>query len=145
MDMVKELRNGKERPILIGSPDDLEGMPDNAAPSESFSNLQAQLSPSSVYCCSPRTSTWYRVSVANLTPVTWQKGALDAFVMDPDTKNTLRRLVEEHKRGRLDGALSDFIENKGQVCLYGSKLLRSRLTCRPLSLFFMVLPEWERL
>jgi len=126
VELMLQLNKDKENPILTGALDEKEDAPDNAAPSEPFSGLQAQLCPSAIYCCSPRTTTWYRVDVSNLKPVTWQKSAIDALVMDIATKDTLRGLVEEHKRGRLDGALNDFIENKGQVGTTTSQCTETR-------------------
>jgi hypothetical protein len=115
MDLLSETAQQKEPPILTGALEEVPDAPDNFPASKPFSDLQAQLCPSALYCCLPRTTTWYSVAIANLTPVEWQKDAIEALVMAGNTKQTLCDLVEEHKRGRLEGALSDFIANKGQV------------------------------
>ncbi len=118
----------KEPPILVELPDDIEGARENIPPSKPFSNLQAQLCPSEVYCCAPRTGTWYDITIANLEPVAWQKDAIESLVLEDKTKQTLCELVEEHKRGRLEGVLTDFIRNKGQVFHNQTRLITLKLT-----------------
>lgn len=121
--------NRKEPPILMGAMevDEFPDAPNEQDPSKEFSNLQSSLCPSTVFCCSPSTRVWYQVTLANLTDVVWRKDAMDGLIMTDSgtrdglqhntTKETLRGLVEAHTKGQLDGTLTDFIENKGQVRL----------------------------
>ncbi|KAK8035519.1 hypothetical protein PG993_010514 [Apiospora rasikravindrae] len=118
MTSMMDLLNGnedREAPVSVAGLADVPSAPDNAPPSEPFSDFQAQLAPSVLYCCLPRTTTWYSVTIANLKPVEWQKEAIEGLVIERSTKQTLCDLVEEHKRGRLPDSLSDFIANKGQA------------------------------
>lgn len=142
----------KENPIMMGLLDNVPGAPNSVSATEPFSDLQAQLSPSALYCCLPRTTTWYSITVAHLKAVNWQKSAIEALVLHEPTKQLLCDLVEEHKKGRLTGSLSDFIRNKGEVShitLYQQicELHRTALiqVFRPLSWYFMALQEWARL
>ncbi|KAK8047867.1 hypothetical protein PG996_015931, partial [Apiospora saccharicola] len=105
----------REAPVSVAGLEDVPGVPDSAPKSEPFTDFQAQLCPSELYCCMTRTTVWYSVTIANLTPVEWQKDAIDGLVIAHDTKQTLCDLVEEHKRGSFAGSLSDFIANKGQA------------------------------
>ena len=123
--------SNKEQPILGELPEEVEGTRDTVSPTEPFSDLQAQLCPSAVYCCAPRTGTWYEITIANLKPVAWQKDAIEALVLENEIKQTLCELVDEHKRGRLEGVMTDFIQNKGQVISrLDSIMLLSTLTSR---------------
>jgi len=116
----------KEPAIFTGSLDDVDGVPDLSLPSVPFTPLQARLCPSTLYVCSPRTMIWYNVTIANLLPVNWQKGAIDSLVIDPMTKDTLRGLVEEHKKGNGSNGVNDFIQHKGQVrCLHHTPAIRA--------------------
>lgn len=91
------------------------GVQDEHEPSEEFSALQARLCPSIVECCVPRTFNWFSVTVDNLKPITYEKEAIDALVIPQDTKQMLLGLVEEHRRNESQGAITDFISNKGEV------------------------------
>ena len=104
-----------ENSILLGKLDEDPDAPDAAPATDPFSNLQAQLAPSHLFCCLSRTTIWYEVTIAHLKPVEWQKAAIDSLVIPRTTKQTLCDLVEEHKKGRMAEALNDFIAHKGQV------------------------------
>lgn len=91
------------------------GVKDEQPPSEDFSALQARICPSTVQCCVPRTFTWYSVTVDNLKPITYEKEAMDALVIPGETKQMLIGLIEEHRRNESQGAITDFISNKGEV------------------------------
>lgn len=91
------------------------GVQDEQPPSEEFSALQARLCPSTVQCCVPRTFTWYSVTIDNLKPITYEKEAMTALVIPEETKQMLLGLIEEHQRNESQGAITDFISNKGEV------------------------------
>lgn len=91
------------------------GVQDEQEPSEEFSTLQACICPSTVQCCVPRTFTWYSVTIDNLKPITYEKEAMRALVIPKDTKQMLLGLIEEHQRNESQGAITDFISNKGEV------------------------------
>ncbi|KAL1877963.1 hypothetical protein Daus18300_002317 [Diaporthe australafricana] len=90
-------------------------VPEEQSPANEFSSLQARLCPSTLQCCVPRTATWYTVTVDNLQPITYKKEAMDALVIPRDTKDMLIGLIEEHQRNESQGAITDFIANKGEV------------------------------
>lgn len=104
------------KPPVNGASISTEGfddLRDEQAPSEDFTSLQAQLCPTTVKACSPRTTNWFNVSIENLTDMVWGKDAANALVLaDPKTKETLVRLIQAHGNG---DASSDVIEGKGQV------------------------------
>jgi hypothetical protein len=104
-----------EAPILVGALEEVDGAPDKSSPSEPFSELQARLCPSELYCCSPRTEIWYSVTVANLKPIHWRKDALDGLVVEAGTKDILGGLVEQHKKRKSAGIIPDFMPDKGEV------------------------------
>lgn len=91
------------------------GVQNELPPSEEFSALQARLCPATVQCCVPRTFNWYSVTVDNLKPITYEKEAMKALVIPQDTKKMLLGLIEEHRRNESQGAITDFISNKGEV------------------------------
>lgn len=91
------------------------GVQDEQPPSEEFCALQARICPSTVQCCVPRTFTWYSVTVENLKPITYEKEAMKALVLPGETKQMLIGLIEEHRRNESQGAITDFISNKGEV------------------------------
>ncbi|KAK7911166.1 p-loop containing nucleoside triphosphate hydrolase protein [Apiospora marii] len=115
MEFYTSANEEREAPVSVAGLEDVQGVPDSAPKSEPFTDFQAQLCPSELYCCLTRTTVWYSVTIANLTPVQWQKDAIEGLVIAHDTKQTLCDLVEEHKRGSFAGSLSDFIANKGQA------------------------------
>ncbi|KAK8001640.1 ATPAse AAA+ type core protein [Apiospora marii] len=115
MEFYTSANEEREAPVSVAGLEDVQGVPDSAPKSEPFTDFQAQLCPSDLYCCLTRTTVWYSVTIASLTPVQWQKDAIDGLVIAHDTKQTLCDLVEEHKRGSFAGSLSDFIANKGQA------------------------------
>lgn len=117
MDLYASTNEEKEAPVSVAGLEDVQGVPDSAPKSDPFTDFQAQLCPSELYCCLTRNTVWYSVTIANLSPVQWQKDAIDGLVIAQDTKQTLCDLVEEHKKGSFAGSLSDFIANKGQVLL----------------------------
>lgn len=91
------------------------GVQDEQPISDEFSALQARLCPSTVQCCVPRTFTWYSVTIDNLRPITYEKEAMNALVIPGETKQMLLGLIEEHQRNESQGAITDFISNKGEV------------------------------
>lgn len=144
-------KDAEEAMILVGAPEDMEGVPDRALPSAPFSDLQAMLCPSTLHCYSLQRYTWYLVTLANLTQTKWEKDALGSLVMNDDTKDTLRCLVEEHKHGKQKTKLTDFILGKGQVThqlqalvIFDWQVLMILIFRHSLS-SYMVHPEWEKL
>lgn len=93
------------------------GVPEEQPLSEEFSALQACLCPSTLQCCAPRTFTWYSVTIDNLKPISYEKEAMKSLVIPEETKNFLLGLIEEHRRTESQGAITDFIANKGEVSL----------------------------
>lgn len=93
------------------------GVPDEQPLSEAFSALQACLCPSTLQCCAPRTFTWHSVTIDNLKPISYEKEAMKSLVIPEETKNLLLGLIEEHQRTESQGAITDFIANKGEVGL----------------------------
>ncbi|KAK4169797.1 P-loop containing nucleoside triphosphate hydrolase protein [Cladorrhinum sp. PSN259] len=64
-----------------------------------------------VVCYGLKSSKWYQLPVSKLTPVQWVTESLKNLVIDPDTKDMLVGLVQQHRKN-LDGGLGDIIESK---------------------------------
>ncbi|KAK3985455.1 putative atpase aaa+ type core [Cladorrhinum sp. PSN332] len=95
-----------------------------------FTELQAQLCPSHVLCYGIDSRSWYDVSVSKLKVVEWQTEGLKNLVVDPDTKDMLTGLVQQHRKNRLRG-LNDIVRSKGKgliVVLYGNPGVGKTLT-----------------
>lgn len=93
--------------------DDLQDVQD---PSKDLSVLQEQHCPSTVRACSPLTMKWFSVTIENLTEMVWAKDAAKALVMEnPNTKDTLVKLIQAHGTANAGEVPSDVIEGKGQV------------------------------
>ncbi|KAI7780369.1 hypothetical protein LA080_016093 [Diaporthe eres] len=100
---------GCKTPIEVG-----HGVPEELPLSEEFSALQACICPSTLQCCAPSTFTWYSVTIDSLKPISYEKEAMKSLVIPKETKTLLLGLIEEHRRTESQGALTDFIANKGE-------------------------------
>lgn len=107
----------KEPPVQGGGFDDKYAEFDHHPADKPFSELQAQLSLSTLNCCALRTKKWFKITIDNLKPVEWKTQAFEHLVLAGPTKNTLRGLVQQHKKSKaLKQTMSDVIPSKGQVC-----------------------------
>ena len=106
----------KEVPVLGGGFDDIYVDFDHVPPYKEFTELQAQLCPSTVNCCVLRTKKWFVVTVPNLHPVEWSTAAFKHLVLEDSIKEMLKGLVEQHKKNKsLKRIMSDVIPSKGEV------------------------------
>lgn len=79
-----------------------------------FSDLQAQLCPSWVYCYSIKTKTFYQVSVSRIKDVEWETDVLKSLVIEEKRKKMLVGLVQQHRKNKSE-MLSDITPSKGKV------------------------------
>ena len=87
---------------------------DDFPPAESFSDLHAQLCPSSVIGFAIKSREWFRISISRIKDVDWATDALEHLVLERRTKDMLVALVEQHRNNR-DKVISDVIKSKGKV------------------------------
>lgn len=83
---------------------------------------QAQLCPAIIGGVSLSNEHLYNVSVENLQPVKWNKGAMERLVLDEDKKDLLKGLVAQHSHRARTSEFGDLIENKGKglvILLHG--------------------------
>lgn len=63
-------------------------------------------------------------------PISFEKEAMKSLVISKETKTLLLGLIEEHRRTESQGAITDFIANKGEVSLlkYPCRATTNRLS-----------------
>lgn len=119
----------REPPVQGGNFEDEYSDFDHIPADKHFNELQAQLSLSTLKCCVLRSRKWFNITVGNLKPVEWKSQAFEHLVLEGPTKNTLRGLVQQHKRSKtLKHTMSDVIPSKGEVCTRGLSPMQRSLT-----------------
>lgn len=92
---------------------------------------QAQLCPAVIGGVSIASEHLYSISVENLEPVKWNKGAMERLVLDEDKKDLLKGLVAQHSHRARTSEFGDLIENKGKglvILLHGPPGVGKTLT-----------------
>ena len=87
---------------------------DQQVPGEDFEPLQATLCPPSVRVFSVKMRSWYEVLLDHLEEIQWSSNALASLVLEPETMDLIRTLVERHSLSSNNPAM-EVIRGKGEV------------------------------
>ena len=123
----------KEPPVQPGNFDEAYEHFDDFPASGDFEDLQALLSPSTINCFSLTLRKWFAISVskANLRDIEWKREAFEHLVLDDNIKQTIIKLVEQHRSQEQAQIVGDVIHGKGNglvVVLHGPPGVGKTLT-----------------
>jgi hypothetical protein len=99
---------------------------DGFSKDDDFSDLQAQLCPSTAYSYAVKSRTWYEITISRTDEVQWEENAVKQLVLEESTKRMLVGLVKQHQENKTK-VISDIIPSKGKVSHL--LLLHSRPAC----------------
>lgn len=92
------------------------------------------LCPPSMGCFHISSGKRYDINITKLTPITWDKNAMESLIIDEGKKTRLKCLIRNYTSGRIKGG--DIIRNKGRgltLVFYGPSGVGKTLTAECLA------------